>query len=47
MAQVAWLVSEVHSADRKDEDDRADPDPNGGLFFGIHGHQFHDRITAM
>jgi hypothetical protein len=43
MASVAWLMSEVHNTDRKDEDDRANPDPNGGLFLGNDWRRFHDQ----
>jgi hypothetical protein len=39
-------MAEAHGADRKDEDDRADPDKNGGFLLGIDWRRFHDRITA-
>jgi hypothetical protein len=43
MAQlsVAWLMSEDHRADR--EDNRANPDINGGFLLGIDWRRCHDR----
>jgi hypothetical protein len=39
-------MAEAHGADRKDEDDRADPDKNGGFLLGIDWRRCHDRLTA-
>jgi len=49
--RASWIIGRIsmpedHSAGRKDEDDRADLDENGGLLLGIDWRRCHDRITA-
>jgi hypothetical protein len=39
-------MAKADGADRKDEDDRADPNENGGFLLGNGWRRFHDRITA-
>jgi hypothetical protein len=41
---VAWLMSENHRANRKD--DRTDPNDNGGFLLGYDWRRLHDPTIA-